>query len=192
MEFEFLAYLSWREVLIAVVVLLVLYVLFAFLRISRLKNEALRAQDLSTHAAQSAAAAYAAVQDPGPLQEPSLLTEQGVSNLPIQSKEEIFPWNEPPADISEQRKIESLAQEVAQLHREIGGLRSEVQSLREEQRREMTKVQVVQSASPFYSDAMQMAMQGQEAADISLLCGISRAEAELVVALARNQNKPLN
>ena len=45
-------------VVLTVVVLLVLYVLFAFLRISRLKNEALRAQDLSTHAAQSAAAKW--------------------------------------------------------------------------------------------------------------------------------------
>ena len=34
-----------------------------------------------------------------------------------------------------------------------------------------------------------MAMQGQEAADISVLCGISRGEAELVVALARNSGE---
>lgn len=33
-----------------------------------------------------------------------------------------------------------------------------------------------------------MAMQGQEAADISVLCGISRGEAELVVALALARN----
>ena len=49
--------------------------------------------------------------------------------------------------------------------------------------------QDAQSASPFYSEAMQMAMQGQEAADISVLCGISRGEAELVVALARNSGE---
>lgn len=54
---------SWREVLIAVVVLLVLYILFAFLRISRLKNEGMRAQNLQPHIAQSVAATYAAVRD---------------------------------------------------------------------------------------------------------------------------------
>lgn len=86
-------------------------------------------------------------------------------------------------------QIEALEQDLAQLRREIAGLRSEVQALRDEQRRELTKVQVAQSASPFYSEAMQMAMQGQEAADISVLCGISRGEAELVVALARNSGE---
>jgi hypothetical protein len=34
-------------------------------------------------------------------------------------------------------------------------------------------------------------MRGREAADISALCGISRAEAELVVALARNKDQAL-
>jgi hypothetical protein len=34
-----------------------------------------------------------------------------------------------------------------------------------------------------------LATQGREAADISVLCGISRAEAELVVALARNDSQ---
>ncbi len=185
MDLDVLAYLSWREVLVAVVVLLVLYILFSFLRISRLKNEKLRVQEVSLHAAQSAAAAYAAVQEPAASD-----ADRTFASEPLKPpKTEAFPWNEPPADPPGLHKIETLEQDVAQLRREIGGLRAEVQALRDEQRRELTKVQVAQNASPFYSEAMQLAMQGQEAADISLLCGISRGEAELVVALARNRDQ---
>lgn len=188
MDFDVLSYLSWREVLVAVVVLLVLYILFAFLRISRLKNERQRVQDVSLHVAQSAAAAYAAVQEPAEAGSvPDIVNEP-----PIQTKAEPFPWNEPPADHPTLHQIEALEQDVAQLRRELGSLRVEVQALRDEQRREMTKVQVAQNASPFYSEAMQMAVQGQDAADISVLCGISRGEAELVVALARNRDQPLD
>ncbi len=188
MDFDVLAYLSWREVLVAVVVLLVLYILFAFLRISRLKNEKLRVQEVSLHAAQSAAAAYAAVQEPVA---PDSIRDI-VNESPMAPRMEAFPWNEPPADHPVDHQVETLQQDVAQLRREIGSLRVEVQALRDEQRREMTKVQVVQNASPFYSEAMQMAMQGQDAAEISVLCGISRGEAELVVALARNRDQPLD
>lgn len=191
MDFEFLAYLSWREVLVAIVVLLVLYILFAFLRINRLRNESRRAQDPSPLASQTAVAAYAAVQEPAA----TSVTDaaQGTAAEPsLPEPEEPLARNETLPERWELRRIEALEQDVAQLRREIGGLRAEVHAMREVQRREINKVQVAQNASPFYSDAMQLAVQGREAADISVLCGISRAEAELVVALARNQDQPLD
>ena len=185
MDFEVLAYLSWREALFAVAGLLALYVLVVYLRIRRLRKEHARLQEMSEHAAQSAVAVYAAVQ-----QEPSeaqALAENAAEQNEHEPTGKAFPWNEPPADSPELRKIETLEQEIALLRREVGALRAEVTLLRDEQRREISKVQVAQNASPFYSEAMQMALQGQDAAGISQLCGISRAEAELVVALARNQ-----
>ena len=84
--------------------------------------------------------------------------------------------------------IESLNRELAQLRKEVGGLRAEVLLLREEQRREREPPPPVQVISPLYSDAMQMALQGHDAATIAQHCGIARAEAELVVALVRNRN----
>ena len=63
-----------------------------------------------------------------------------------------------------------------------------LQDLREQQRRELTQAQVAQNVSPLYNDAMQMARQGHDAATISQHCGIARAEAELVVSLARNRD----
>lgn len=189
MDFEFLAYLSWREVLVAIVVLLVLYILFAFLRISRLRRETRRAQEVPTGVARSAVEAYAAVQEPTAVPE---ALRNVATEPPVPVRDEAFAWNEPPAENRDLRRIETLEQDIAQLRREIGSLRADVQAMRDEQRREINKVYVAQNTSPFYSDAMQLAVQGRDAADISALCGISRAEAELVVALARNQDQPLD
>lgn len=189
MDPDFLAYLGWREALIAVVALLVVYILIAFLRISRLKNSATQAQGTAPHATPAAVAAYVAVQE---VEKPP---SKPADDAPIEpalpegprERERNFAWNEPPEVSIDARRVEMLEQEVAQLRRELGGLRAEVQTLRDEQRRELSRVQVAQNASPYYSDAMQLALQGQDAAGISQLCGISRAEADLVVALARNQ-----
>jgi hypothetical protein len=193
MASEFLASLSWREMLLAVVVLLAIYILFSFLRIGRLRREAQAVQELSPGAVQSAVQSYAAVQESGRGAEAAPGDADGqasLTELSAVAKEQMFAWNERHSRTLElRRKIDVLEQDLAQLRREIGGLRAEVQTLREEQRREISQVKITQSASPFYSDAMQLATQGREAADISVLCGISRAEAELVVALARNDNQ---
>ena len=193
MDFEFLAYLGWREALVAIVVLLVLYILFTFLRMSRLRNGARRAQEMSPGAIRNAVQAYAAVQEP---EAPAVPPDGGVpaapAESPVPTRGAAFAWNEPPSENPERHRVEVLEQDLAQLRREVGGLRAEVQALREEQRREINKVEVTQNASPFYSDAMQLATQGREAADISVLCGISRAEADLVVALARNKDQTLD
>ena len=198
MDSDFLTYLGWREALIAVVALLVIYILISFLRIGRLKNAAVQQPATTPHAASVAVAAYAAAkeEDMPPSVEPAVEVpaEPPESAMAEESspRERTFAWNEPPQKVADTLRMEALEQDVAQLRRELGGLRAEVQALREEQRRELSRVQVAQNTSPFYSDAMQLALQGQESDDISRLCGISRAEADLVVALARNQDKPLD
>lgn len=182
MDFEALANLSWREVLIAIIVLLAVYVVVAFLRIRRLKRDRTAINRPDPLAAQSAVAAYAAVQ------EPELHDASSPHAQPAARSEPAFPWNEPPAEDADQQTIGSLERELAQLRQEVDGLRAEVRGLREEQRRELSQSRVTQNASPLYSDAMQMAIKGHDAAGISQHCGISRAEAELVVALVRNQD----
>jgi hypothetical protein len=174
MDFKFLASLSWREMLLAAIVLLAIYILFTFLRINRLKRETQAAQELSPGAFQDTAE-----------QEVESTRDDAVVQISVAAEEHS-------RVLELRRKVDVLEQELAQLRREIGGLRVEVQTLREEQRREISKVKITQSASPFYSDAMHLATQGREAADISVLCGISRAEAELVVALTRNDGQALD
>ena len=163
----------------ALIALLTLYLVLAFLRIRRLRREKSVISTPDSVAAQSALAAYNAVQEPA---------LPAASELPAASPEFAFPWNEPPAEIPDPQMIEAFARELEQLRKEVGGLRAEVLLLREEQRRERSQSEVTQNVSPHYSDAMQMAMQGSDAATISQHCGISRAEAELVVALVRNRD----
>jgi hypothetical protein len=197
---DFLTYLSWRELLAAAVVLLVIYILLTYLRINRMENESRLAQELSPEAIRSAVQSYAEVQEPEPEMVPhksarpaKAAVQAPAEDLSRPRKVRDFAWNEPPSANPLPYRVEIVEKDQAQLRREIGGLRgelktlrAELQSLREEQRREINKVQDVQNVSPFYSDAMQLAVQGREAEDISVLCGISRSEAELIVALARN------
>lgn len=179
---ESLGNLGWREMLLALIALLVLYVLVVSLRMWRLRRER-NAIDLRTQlATQSAVAAYAAVQEPALQSEPE-------TSPPT---EPVFAWNEPPPEFPGQQRIETLERALTQLRNEITELRAELQTefqtLRDASRRELSQAHATQNISPLYSDAMQMALQGHDAASIAEHCGIARAEAELVVALVRNRH----
>lgn len=202
MDFDFPINLSLREALIALVALLALYVIVAFWRIHRLKLRKAAEVKPSPVASQSAVAAYAAVQEPALNAEPEAVEPDRREPEPLAAPSEAaFPWNEPPGATALHRQVSSLENEVAQLRKEVGGLRAEVLLLREEQRRLMEVaevaaadvlpeeeiVEVTSNVSPIYNDAMQYALQGHDAATISQNYGISRAEAELVVALVRNR-----
>jgi hypothetical protein len=184
MDFDFLANLSWREALIAIVALLAAYVLVVFVRLRRIKQGKLDLSVPEQLAAKSAVAAYAAEQRSEP---PEVRSQPTAPELLSAPSEFAFPWNEPPEEIQAQQRLDSLECELGQLRKEVGSLRAEVLVLREEQQRE--QAQMAQNVvSPLYSDAMQMAMQGYDAVSISEHCGIARAEADLVVALVRNRN----
>ena len=71
--------------------------------------------------------------------------------------------------------VEALAREVAQLRDQVARLQSEL---------DKTRAAQASSVSP-YNLAIQMARQGATANDVASGCGISRGEAELIVALYR-------
>lgn len=177
---ETLAHLSWREALIAVIALLAIYVVVVFLRMRRLKRAKADIGLVEPLVAQAAVAAYAAAQEPAL---PSASADE-----PVEPAAPEFPWNEPPPEIPGQQMIDALERHVYQLRGEVEALRAELLEVREEMRQEAAQAQTTHNVSPLYSDAMQMAMQGHDAANISQHCGIARAEAELVVALVRNRN----
>ena len=54
MELAFLPAIEWRETLIVIVVLLTIYIAYVYLRMQRLKREALRVESVVRSAAESA------------------------------------------------------------------------------------------------------------------------------------------
>ena len=83
--------------------------------------------------------------------------------------------------------VQELAQEVAQLRDEVDAIRGELAALRQDLQQEVAHLHSAQAVSPVYGDAMQMAAAGYDPIMIADRCGIARAEAELVVALAKSQ-----
>jgi hypothetical protein len=84
-------------------------------------------------------------------------------------------WARPAPWSPEGPGVNGLSQEIADLRRQVARLESEVEKL---------KAASVAGVSP-YNQAIQMARQGLSANEVASTCGISRGEAELIVALYR-------
>lgn len=105
------------------------------------------------------------------------------------------PADEPPAPayaetashLASELLAEGLERELAQLRDEVEVMRGELAALREDMQQELAHLRATQTVAPIYGDAMQMAAAGYDASMIAERCGIARAEAELVVALARSR-----
>lgn len=161
--------LGWREIVLALIGLVVVYILVVLLRMRRLRRKAAEA------VAPVAGAARA---------EPMVDTV-----APAQAAAAEVAWREPPAHQAQETFMRGVESEVEQLRDEVDMLRGELAALRQELHTEVTQMRAVQTVSPLYSDAMQMATLGHDAATIAERCGIARAEAELVVALVKNQER---
>lgn len=75
----------------------------------------------------------------------------------------------------EQRLITGLSLEIGELRKQLSQLQAEMDKL---------KSTSTKPVSP-YNQAIQMAREGRGAAEVASGCGISRGEAELIVALYR-------
>lgn len=85
------------------------------------------------------------------------------------------------------REMEESREEIESLRGALAALREEMDQLRAAFAQEVQSAHIAQNASPLYSEAMQMAVLGHDALTIAERCGISRAEAELVVSLMKNK-----
>lgn len=88
-----------------------------------------------------------------------------------------------------EREVGQLRDEMDALRGAFAALRGDMQALHDAFEQEVQTLHATRNASPLYNDAMQMAMLGHDAITIAERCGISRAEAELVVALVKNKDK---
>ena len=94
-----------------------------------------------------------------------------------------------PDGMAEQLLRLGLEREIAQLRDEVDAMRGELAALRQDMQQEMAQMRATQTVSPIYGDAMQLAAAGYDPAAIAERCGIARAEAELVAALAKRQER---
>lgn len=83
---------------------------------------------------------------------------------------------EPVPVFREQLAWSSLEAEVRQLRGELAALQAQVEALK-----------VSRRVSPMYADALDLAQRGFDARGVAEECGISVAEAELVLAMARDK-----
>ena len=167
-----------REGVLALIVVVALYIGLVLFRMLRLANKAAE-------------------------QPPAVMTDVPEKTLPTDKTEaapvinstteprlqEVEPvkLESPPPGLANELLYEGLERELVQLRDEVEVMRGELSALREDMQHALAHLRATQTVSPIYSDAMQMAVAGYDAVMIAERCGIARAEAELVVALARSQ-----
>lgn len=159
-----------REGVIALIALVALYMGYVLLRMRRLRK--------SPPAVATPAAA------PAIPEEPQLAA--GNEAVPTDASNA---WKQAAAGMAEDVLRQGLEEELAMLRDEVDTLRGELAALRQDMRHELSQMRASQSVSPIYGDAMQLAIAGYDPAAIAERCGIARAEAELVVALAQRREQ---
>lgn len=85
----------------------------------------------------------------------------------------------------EQEKLIRVERDLAATREELDSLRTAFAETRDAMQAEIERLKTGQRVSPAYGDSLQMAMSGASAEEIASRCGIARAEAELVLSLAR-------
>ena len=164
--------LGLREGVIALIVLVAVYMAFVLLRMRRLHKPDVRPVA-------------------SPVVNP-LVSPTPIEDIPVLADIEPSPeaessWAAASSELAEEVLRAGLAQELAQLREEVDAMRGELAALRQDMLQELAHMRAAQTVSPIYGDAMQMAAAGYDPAMIAERCGIARAEAELVVALANSQ-----
>lgn len=90
-------------------------------------------------------------------------------------------YNRP--SFAESTFIQGVELELGEIRDELTGVRKDLNTLKKEWETELSQMRMTHSSSPVYSDAMQLAVQGFDAATIAERCDIPPGEASLVVAL---------
>lgn len=190
-----------RELLIALVVLVVIYMVVVVLRMKSLgaqrRFEEIAAAryeaDLAAHQSRKpgkpgadAEVSWSAPASPG---------KAGVdafydSTPRIEPKNKYFEPPEAAVASFDQEKLTRLERELSATREELDALRSAFAEARDAMQAEIERLKAGQRVAPGYGDSLQMALAGASAEDIAARCGIARAEAELVLSLARGAGEP--
>jgi hypothetical protein len=207
---------GWREILLILILLVVLYMLWLIWRMRRIgrlppptpvrrnepswRTEAHDGDDGDDDGNEEEALTYAR---PRPRRNPFLSSEAKRDALhqdsAVRQDDVVRQDNAIRQDRQElaqqafmagvERELLQMREEMDALRGAFAALRSDMESLRDACEQEAQNLRMAQNASPLYSDAMQMAVLGHDAITIAERCGISRAEAELVVSLVKSKDK---
>lgn len=156
-----------REGVIALIVVVAVYMVFVLLRMRRLRKQP---ETVSVSPAAQVSA------EPG-------IESAGASDGIDET------WAQASVGIADEALRSGLEQELQQLREEVDAMRGELAALRNDMQQELAHLRASQTVSPIYGDAMQLAASGYDPVAIAERCGIARAEAELVVALAKSQER---
>ena len=192
-----------RDILVVIVILLGIYILLAVLRYRRLRRED---EDEADAGAPAAVAPSAPPVKPAPAARSSGARqyEEVQQSMPEAAVAPAPAWGGavepglPPgagaplpinlaAEVADTPVVQAIERDLSVLRQEINRLQGELAVVQDEMRERFAQLQATQNMSPLYSDAMQMAAAGHDAQTIADRCNIARAEADLVVALVRNQ-----
>ena len=191
------AEIGLRELIIALVVLVVVYMLVVVLRIKSLSAQR-RFDELSAARYEADLAESQGKKKKGKRGDDtafSLSTPVSPDKNTLDSFYDIPPRIEPknkyaePPEVTvasfDQEKLTRLERDLTATREELDALRTAFAQTRESLLAEVERLKAGQRVSPTYGDSLQMAMTGSSAEEIAARCGIARAEAELVMSLAR-------
>ena len=177
--------LDVRDGIWALVAILAIYLAFTLFRLSRPRATARADADaVAAHTVLAAAQPVPAAVEEAPAEpEPESAPEDESVSRALLNELEIQQLRR---DVSQlQTESDFLRRELAANRRDLDALRDAQQAVREQ----APPVQYVRPVSPQHSEAMLLAGRGFDAAKIAEHCGISVAEAELVCALARAEER---
>ncbi len=166
-----------REAVIILIALVALYMAIVLWRMRRLRARSAAKESGTTASLGSSMPA-----------EPDAMDSDDAVELSAAARRQSA-WEEPPAGMADELLRSALEREVAILRDDVDAMRGELAALRTDMQQEMAHLRATQSVSPIYGDAMQLAHAGYDPAAIAERCGIARAEAELVVALTKSQER---
>jgi hypothetical protein len=157
---------GWRDATLLVAVLAAIYLLVSLLRLARLRR---RREPVAP-----ATAPTAGQTEPAAL---PLAATEPLAGTDADAPTEMAPVSSVAfaAELSAQVAKTELEAEVRQLRVELAALRDE-----------LAEIKATRRVSPLYAEAAALAQRGFDARGVAEECGISVAEAELVLAMSRD------
>jgi hypothetical protein len=171
---------GWRELILVAAVAAGVYLVVALLALARMRRRRAVSESVPGVAPDSFAAFATSAQ---PAWEPALSMPAAIDTRPTLTEVELVMDERGVADpVAPAAPPFAATLALTELENEVRHLRAEVATLRQE----LADVRDARRISPLYADAAALANRGFDARGVAEECGISVAEAELVMAMSRD------